>query len=145
MGDRRLRAIKPPTYDAAETAGFYDERSGVFFSADCFGALMSEPARITADIRYDRLREGLVKWATVDAPWLHNITKASFAKILNRVRDLAPKFILSSHLPPADGMAEELLQCFALAPSAEPFVCPDRQAFEAMRRGPAAARLPSRM
>jgi flavorubredoxin len=142
VGDRRLRAVKPPSYDAAETTGFYDERGGVFFSSDCFGALMSEPARIAADIGSDRLREGLVKWATVDAPWLHNVKESSFAKALDGIRDLAPEFILSSHLPPAHDMAEELLQYLALAPSAEPFVGPDQQALEAMLRGPGARELP---
>ncbi len=132
VGDRTLTAIKPPTYDAPETTGFHDSRSGAFFSADSFGALMSEPVENAAEIGAKNLRQGLVKWATVDSPWLHAIDKAKFTQALNGIRKLAPKVILSAHLPAAHGMCDELLEYLAAAPAAEPFVGPDQPAFEAM-------------
>ena len=106
---------RPPTFDAPETTGFYDPKSGAFFSADCFGALMSEPAGSAAEICADDLREGLVTWATVDSPWLHLTDYTRFTDTLNRIRDMAPKVILSSHLPVAEGMNEELLDHLAAA------------------------------
>jgi glyoxylase-like metal-dependent hydrolase (beta-lactamase superfamily II) len=136
VGDRKLQAIRPPTYDAPETVGFFDAKSGIFFSADCFGALMSAPAVTADDIGSEPLREGLVKWTTVDAPWLHGIDRGLFAGNLDNIRKLAPKVILSSHLPPAFGMVDELLGYLELALPAAPFVGPDQAAFEAMLKGP---------
>ncbi len=134
VGDRTLTAVRPPTYDAPETTGFYDPQSGAFFSADCFGVLMSEPAENAADIRAEDLREGLVTWTTVDSPWLHMIDYTLFTGTLDRIRDMAPTVILSSHLPAAQGMNEELLRHLAAARTADPFIGIDPPGLEAMLR-----------
>ena len=135
VGDRILNAVKPPTYDAPETTGFYDPKSAAFFSSDCFGALMSEPTDSAAGIGTDNLRNGMVTWATVDAPWLNKIDRIQFAKNLDNIRKLSPKFICSAHLPVARQMTEELLENLRLAPEAKPFVGPDQKALEAMLKG----------
>ncbi len=135
VGDRTLTAVQPPSFDAAETTGFYDPKASAFFSSDCFGALLSEPAGSAADIGDAKLREGLVKWATVDAPWLHLVDRAAFGERLNHVREMEPKLLLSSHLPVARGLTDELLQYLAAVPDAEPFVGPDQPALEAMLKG----------
>lgn len=132
VGDRKLEAIKPPSYDAPETTGFYDPKSAAFFSSDCFGALMSEPAENVAEMKLKDLRESMVFWATVDAPWLHLVNKMLFEKNLNSIRELSPKLILSAHLPVACEMTNELLENLGSAPEAQPFVGPDQQALEAM-------------
>lgn len=135
VGDRTLIAIKPPTYDAPETTGLYDAKSGALFSADCFGALISEPTVNAADIGSEKLREGLITWTKVDSPWLHMVDRRLFAKTLDRVREISPKTILSCHIPPAHNMAEELLQYLAVVPEGEPFVGPDQRALETMLKG----------
>ena len=38
IGDRVLRAFRPPLYDSPATAGLIDQRTGACFSSDCFGA-----------------------------------------------------------------------------------------------------------
>ena len=136
VGDRVLTAITPPSFDSPETTGFYDPKANALFCSDCFGALMSEPAGSAAEIGRGKLREGMVKWATLDAPWLHLVDRAVFAKRLDRVREMAPTLILSSHLPVARNLTEELLQYLAAAPDAEPFVGPDQPALEAMLAAP---------
>ncbi len=139
VGDRTLTAIKPPTYDAPETTGFYDPKAAALFSADSFGALMSQPVEDAAGIESEKLREGLFTWTTVDSPWLHAIDRNAFAKSLDSIRKISPKVILSSHLPVACDMAHELLQLMAEVPAVKPFVGPDQQEFEAMIKGRAAA------
>lgn len=134
-GDRTLTAIQPPSFDSPETVGFYDPKAAAFFCSDCFGALLSEPAGDAADIGSAKLREGLIRWATVDAPWLHLVDRTTFGERLNRVREIAPNLVLGNHLPVARGMTEELLGYLAGAPDAEPFVGPDQPALEAMLRG----------
>jgi flavorubredoxin len=136
IADRTLTAVKPPAFDNPSTTGFYDEKSGVFFSSDCFGALLASAApRSAADLSDKDLREAQVFWATLDAPWLHKVDRDAFAKELDRVRRMAPRMILSSHLPAAPGdMTERLLASLAAAPTAEPFVGPDQPALEQMLR-----------
>jgi len=95
---------------------------------------MSEPAENAADIRAGDLREGLVTWTTVDSPWLHLIDYTLFANTLERIRDMTPTVILSSHLPVASGMNEELLGLVASARLANPFVGLDQPGLEALLR-----------
>lgn len=132
MGDRTLTAIKPPAFDAPETTGFFDPRSGALFCADCFGTLMSDPVTLAADIKPDDLEEGLLTWAGVDFPWLHMVNEGVFGKVLDDIRRMSPKIILSSHLPPAVDMTERLLGYLAAAPAREPFTGPDQKALEEM-------------
>lgn len=42
VGDRTLTAFKPPVFDNPATTGFHDDKSGILFSSDCFGALLAE-------------------------------------------------------------------------------------------------------
>ena len=135
VGDRTLTAIKPPSYDAPETTGVYDLKSEAFFSADCFGALMSDPVKDAADIGSKGLEEGMLTWTKVDSPWLHMADALLFARTLERVREMSPKVILSGHLPPAHDMADELLRYLGTVPAGKPFVGPDQQALEATLRG----------
>ncbi|HWS45729.1 MAG TPA: MBL fold metallo-hydrolase [Acidimicrobiia bacterium] len=133
VGDRTLTAIKPPAFDNPSTTGFHDDKSGAFFSSDCFGALLQAVPNNAADLSDDDLREGQVLWATVDSPWLHKVDRAAFAKELDDIAKLDPTMILSSHLPaaPAD-LTARLLASLAAAPTAQPFVGPDQAAFEQM-------------
>jgi flavorubredoxin len=135
VGDRRLLAIKPPTYDSPEATGFIDEKTRHLFSVDCFGALVSEPAETAADIPPADLRSGLVGWSSLDAAWLAHVEEQKLAGLLNAIRELEPSAILSSHLPPALDMCEPLLEYLAAARLAPPFVGPDQAALEQMMAG----------
>lgn len=133
VGDRTLTAVRPPAFDNPSTTGFYDDKSGAFFSSDCFGALLEAPPQNAAELSDDDLREGQIFWATVDSPWLHKVDQGKFAKELNGIRKMEPNLILSSHLPAAGGdMTERLLASLADAPTAQPFVGPDQAALEQM-------------
>ena len=138
VGDRTLSAVRPPTYDSPETTGFYDPKSGAFFSADSFGALMSEPSEDAGEIESEALRRGMVTWTTVDSPWLHIVDAVRFTKTLDLVQDMSPQIILGAHLPVARGMTDTLLRHLAAAPAADPFIGPDQPALEAMLRQMAA-------
>jgi hypothetical protein len=49
---------------------------------------------------------------------------------------MAPKAILSAHLPPALGSSEELLAILAQVPASTPFVAPNQTALEQMSAQP---------
>jgi len=133
VGDRTLTAVRPPAFDNPITTGLLDERSGIFFSSDCFGALLDEVPERAEDLSDDALRQGQVFWATVDSSWLHHVERAAFASELDRIRRLEPAMVLSSHLPAALGSStERLLGALAEVPDAPAFVGPDQAALERM-------------
>ncbi|AZQ68403.1 hypothetical protein EF888_15470 [Silicimonas algicola] len=96
---RRLHQVKPPYYDAPETMGFFDETDRVFFAADAFGALLPGSVETIEEIPEDGLREGLVAWSSVDAPWLAEMDRASLGRMLGALEALDPAHVLSGHLP----------------------------------------------
>jgi len=133
VGDRTLTAVKPPTFDNPATTGFHDSKSGAFFSSDCFGAVLADVPRNATELSDQDLRQGQVLWATVDAPWLHKVDRALFAKELHGIRSMEPSMVLSSHLPAAPGtMTERLLASLEVVPGAAPFVGPDQAALQQM-------------
>lgn len=131
LGDRRLQALRPPVYDAPETMAAWDSRTGHLFSSDCFGGVMQAPADDAADIDAVQLHEGMSLWARVDAPWLAQIDAAQLAASIQPLRDLRPRLVLGSHLPPAAGLDERLYAGLAAAQASSPFVGPDQAALEA--------------
>lgn len=132
-GDRTLTAVRPPVFDNPSTTGFYEERSGAFFSSDCFGALLAEVPQNAADLSDQELREGQIFWGTVDSPWLHKADGRVLGKELDAIRGMEPAMILSSHLPAAGGdMTDRLLASLAAVPTAQPFVGPDQATLEQM-------------
>ena len=136
IGDRTLTAVKPPVYDNPITTGFVDDRTGVFFSSDCFGGLLQDVPENAADIDTATLRAGQVRWATIDSSWVHDVDRAAFARTLDHVRAIEPTMVCSSHLPPAPGnMLKVFVESLAMAPDAERFVGPDHAALEAMLAG----------
>ena len=133
LSDRTLNAFRPPSFDNPSTTGFYDSKSGVLFSSDCFGAPLSKPVQNTADLSEKDLRSGQLFWATLDAPWIHKTDGQILAKELKTIREMAPGMILGSHLPAANGnMTEELLGAISEAPSATPFAPLTQAALEQM-------------
>jgi flavorubredoxin len=143
VGDRRLRAVKPPSFDAPETTGFLDESSGTLFSSDCFGALLAQPATDAGAIPQADLAARQTLWATIDAPWLELVDEDRLMDRLDTIGELAPDLVLSSHLPPARGLCDRFLATLAAVPEAPPFVGPDQAALQRMLSGVTAAPPPT--
>jgi flavorubredoxin len=130
VGDRKLTAIRPPLFDNPTTIGIYDNKSKAFFSADCFGAIVPSPAQNADDVPEGDLAQGVISWASADSPWVHMVEPGVSSKALDRIRQLAPKIILSAHLPPAQGKTEQLLELLARVHASAPFVAPNQTALE---------------
>lgn len=134
-GDRSLLAVRPPVFDAPETAGLFDSRSRALLSSDCFGALLDSPAEEAGEVEAQALAAGAVTWATIDAPWLHALDPLSLAGSLDSIRGLGAELVLGSHLPPARGMTQRLLENIEAARGAPPFVGPDQRALKELMSG----------
>lgn len=132
VGDRKLLAFSPPSYDAPETMGMFDPRSRVMFSSDCFGALLPEMVDDAGAVDAAALEQGLVTWATIDAPWLAEVPRLSLERALAPLFLFGAEVVASSHLPAARGMLDVLARHLLSAQRAPRFVGPDQRALEAM-------------
>lgn len=132
VGDRKLLAVAPPTFDAPETCGLFDSKHHTLISADSCGAIMQEPAQAAQDINREELRDGCLTWATIDAPWLHHINPTLFNRTLQSISKLGVETLVSSHLPPAYDMTSELFGYLREAIDAPRFTGPDQAALESM-------------
>ncbi len=129
-GDRKLIAVRPPLFDNPTTIGIWDSRSEAFFSADCFGAIIPSPVQTVDDVGEEILAQGMINWASTDNPWVHMVDLGAFRQALERISKLAPKMILSAHLPPARERTGQFLDMLATVPSSTPVVAPNQQALE---------------
>lgn len=130
VGDRLLLAHRPPVYDAPETMSLFDARTRQLFSSDCFGAVMEHPFERASAIPAADLHAGLTLWSSIDAPWLAQLNRDQLAGAVRQLRELSPRMILGSHLPPAAGISDALFDCLIAAREAPPFVGPDQAALE---------------
>ena len=136
VGDRTLHAFRPPLFDSPATVGFYDDRTHICFSSDCYGApLPTAELAAGPDVREvppDQLRGAQLLWAAVDSPWVHNVDQVAYMKTVRTISDIDCDTVLSTHLPPAIGLTAQLEGMLVAAPNADPFVGPDQAALEAM-------------
>ena len=70
----------------AETMGFFDATDRVFFAADAFGALHPGATECIDDVPAETLRDGLVGWSSVDAPWLAHMDRRTDGRDRHRLR-----------------------------------------------------------
>jgi hypothetical protein len=139
VGDRTLTGFRPPLFDNPATVGFFDDRSGVCFSSDCFGGPLATPELAQAtdvrEIGADDLRTAQLLWASVDSPWVQNVDEQLFLGTFQPLRDREPELILSTHLPPAPGITGRMIETLGSVAGASPFVGPDQAALEQMLAG----------
>jgi flavorubredoxin len=130
VGDRKLTAVRPPLFDNPTTIGIYDSKSQAFLSADCFGAIIPSKAQNVDEIPEADLGQGMIGWGAADSPWAHMVEPGVISRALDAIRRMAPKLILSSHLPLAQAKTEQLLEVVSKVPASPPFVAPDQAALE---------------
>ncbi|MEU8618184.1 MBL fold metallo-hydrolase [Streptomyces sp. NPDC048623] len=138
VGDRTLAAFRPPLFDNPATVGFYDEKTRICFSSDCFGGPMPTAELAESghanDLKPEELRAAQLLWATLDSPWVQVVDALKYGMWVDQVREMNPEIVLSTHLPPAVRMTSSLVETLTMAPDADPFIGPDQAALEEMLR-----------
>ena len=136
VGDRVLHAFRPPLFDNPATVGFYEDRTRICFSSDCFGGPMPTQELAESghanDLKPDDLRSSQLLWATLDSPWVHMVDEGKYRAWIAPLREMSAEIMLSTHLPPAVRMTHRMLDTITMAPGADPFVGPDQAALEQM-------------
>ncbi|MFF8834092.1 MBL fold metallo-hydrolase [Streptomyces sp. NPDC015130] len=134
VGDRSLHAFRPPLFDNPATVGFYDDRTRICFSSDCFGGPMPSQeiaeSGHASDLKPEELQGAQLLWATLDSPWVHVVDAEKFRATIAPLREMNPEIVLCTHLPPAVRMTDRMLETIAMAPDSDPFVGPDQAALE---------------
>jgi hypothetical protein len=136
VGDRTLTGFRPPLFDSPATVGFCDDKSRICFSSDCLGGPM--PTADLAgcpDVRQlpaTELLEAQRLWAAVDSPWIHTVNRHAYADTVRAMQVFDSDIFLSTHLPPAIGIGDQLIAMLLGAPDVSPFIGPDQAALEEM-------------
>jgi flavorubredoxin len=123
VGDRLLRAVRPPVYDSPYTRGLFDPCTRVYYAADAFCAPMpEEPVDRVAQIPPQLWAEGMARFHHLSlCPWITMVDQARFEGEIAKLAGLDMKVIVGAHTPVIDGkwvsMAFEQL---ARLPSAVP-------------------------
>jgi glyoxylase-like metal-dependent hydrolase (beta-lactamase superfamily II) len=142
IGDRTLRANRPPFFDNPGTLAFYDPKESILFSSDCFGSpFATEEAALAEDVAAipaDEVAAGQLLWGSVDSPWVHDVEEARLAENLRRFVQDRPETVLSTHLPPIRGDLDRHVETLTKVPSSTPVVTADQAALEAFMASMAA-------
>jgi flavorubredoxin len=123
VGDRVLRAVRPPVYDSAYTRGVFDPTTRVLHAADAFCAPMPpDPVDRVDQIPVPMWEEGFALFHHASlCPWVTMVDHAKFTAEVRRFAGIGADVVVAAHTPvisgPSIGRAFELL---AALPSATP-------------------------
>jgi hypothetical protein len=136
VGDRQLTGFRPPLFDNPATVGFFDSKTGVCFSSDCFGGPLTSSANAASTtisgVSPDEVSAAQLLWASVDSSWVHKADQTKFEAGFEPLRAFGPSWTFSTHLPPIEGSLDAMIRTLRGAPSMPEFVGPDQVALEAM-------------
>lgn len=135
VGDRRIRAVRPPVYDSPATRGFLDERTGVYWGVDAFATpCPDEPVPTVSDLDRGFWAEGIAMCAHHSlSPWVGLVDRARYAAEVERVRALGMTSVATAHSPlitPAD--VDEAFALLRGIPDAPVPPAPDQSVLDAI-------------
>ncbi|MEA2826957.1 MAG: hypothetical protein QOG43_1396 [Actinomycetota bacterium] len=128
VGDRELVAIRPPFFDSPATRGLWDTRTGLYFGADAFGAVIPESCTDARDVDPDTYRDGFNWFNRANHPWHVLTDPAKIEAEVDIIRRLDPKVLVSTHGPVARDISQQLCDMLAAVSTMDPLPMPD-QAF----------------
>lgn len=142
VGDRTLRAVRPPVYDSPTTRGLFDPTTSVYWASDAFATPMgAEPVDRVDELPPPMWAEGMAMFQHhALSPWLSIVDEDRYGAEVAKVRGLGAEVIVSAHSPVISGPAvERAFDHLAALPSTVPPPHPDQQALTAILAGSAGA------
>jgi flavorubredoxin len=98
-GDRRLRLVLPPIFDGPATRGLFDERTGVLWAVDSFGALTPGAVHHVDDLPRDLYDQSFTELNSLVSPWHQWLDRSRYARHVTAVEALRPSAVASAHGP----------------------------------------------
>jgi flavorubredoxin len=142
VGDRTLRAIRPPVYDSPTTRGLFDPSTRVYWASDAFATPMpSEPVDRVEDIPPPMWAEGMAMFHHhALCPWLAMVDEQRFQAEVKSLQALDAEVLVAAHTPVISGAARDrAFELLAALPSTVPPPHPDQHALAAIISGAAPA------
>jgi flavorubredoxin len=136
VGDRVLRAVRPPVFDAPTTRGLFDPTTGVYWGVDAFATPMPVPVSDAAELPADVWEPGMATFANYVSPWLRLVDDARYQATVDRVASLDPTVLVGCHTPVVHGADRVALaiEQLRLAPTAHFDPEPGQIALEEIQR-----------
>ncbi len=101
VGDRKLRAIRPPVYDSPYTRGLFDPTTRVYYASDAFCAPM--PTGLVdrvGEIPAPMWAEGMARFHHYSlCPWVAMVDQARFQTEVDKLAGLGIEVIAGAHTP----------------------------------------------
>ncbi|MGD9619217.1 MAG: MBL fold metallo-hydrolase [Mycolicibacterium sp.] len=142
IGDRRLHVMRPPLYDSPATRGFFDDRTGVYYAVDAFGAVTPQYHQLVDEVSPTAYRDGFYWLNRANTPWLELVEPAKLQAVVGDVRALDPSVIATTHGPVVTGSAvSRVLELMCTIPT-QPVAFPSKEDLAATQALQAAEMLP---
>jgi flavorubredoxin len=104
-GDRRIRMVLPPIFDGPATRGLLDERTGVLWAVDAFGALTPGAVHHVEDVPRDLYEHSFIELNSLVSPWHQWLDHDLYGRHVDSVEALQPTAVASAHGPILTGGA----------------------------------------
>jgi flavorubredoxin len=132
VGDRQLRAFRPPVYDSPTTRGLFDPKTGVYWSVDTFATPLPDPGMGIADLDPEFWNFGLALFALgAVSPWLSMVDEAKYGAYVDNVQNLDIKTVAACHSPVIEGeFIEKAFTRVRELPSLPPMDIPDQNVLD---------------
>jgi flavorubredoxin len=138
VGDRVLRAVRPPVYDSPTTRALFDPATRVLWASDAFATPMpAQPVEHAGELPPPMWAEGMAMFHHhALCPWLPMVQRDAYAAEIEAFRDLQPEVIVSAHSPMISGASlDTAFDQLAALPDTVPPPHPDQAALEAALAG----------
>jgi flavorubredoxin len=134
-GDRELVAIRPPYFDSPATRGLWDAKTGVYYSADAFGAVVPQSCTSAQEVPADAYREGFNWFNRANHPWHVLTDPAKIDAELDVIRRIEPSVIVSAHGPAAHGVSQHLCDMLSGVSALDPLGLPSQADLDRLLAG----------
>jgi len=123
VGDRTLRAVRPPVYDSPYTRGLFDHSTHIYYASDAFCAPMpAEPVDRVDQMPAAMWAEGMARFHHFSVcPWIAMVDQARFQAEVSKLAGLGIEVIVGAHTPVICGSAvSQAFEQLARLPSTVP-------------------------
>jgi flavorubredoxin len=132
IGDRTLRALRPPVFDSPTTRGLFDPTTGVYWAVDTFATPLPDPQLGVADLDDDFWDYGLALFALGGvSPWLSMVDEAKYGRCVDAVQSLEITTVACCHSPVIEGrFIDRAFARIRELPSLPPIPLPDQSVLD---------------
>ncbi|MHC1562126.1 oxygen-binding di-iron domain-containing protein [Actinomycetospora sp. C-140] len=103
VGDRTLRAVRPPVFDNPTTRGLLDPSTGFYWGGDCFGAPVDEFTVEAGDTPAAPWRDGFLDMQRMLSPWHALLDAHRWGAAVEHVQQLPISVAAGAHGPVVRG------------------------------------------